>query len=103
MTWEDEVEYNNAGLDEWIVDDSPDDVLLHCPSCKREVHEDTQQCPHCGDWITPVDLSDRPKRRIWLVAVIFLILAFTGAAVLVQFAGGAARRDRDHNSSPRTH
>jgi hypothetical protein len=82
MAWDDEIDDNDAELEEWIDDDAPDDVLLHCPSCKREVHEDTQQCPYCGDWIVPVDLSDRPRRRIWLIVVILLVLAFTGVAVI---------------------
>lgn len=68
--------------DEWVEDDAEEEVLLNCPSCKREVHEDAQQCPYCGDWINPVDLSDRPRRLIWVVAVVLLILAMTGVFFL---------------------
>ncbi len=40
--------------EEWVDDDDADgDELLSCPSCRESVHEDTQQCPHCGDWIVP--------------------------------------------------
>ena len=64
--------------EEWIEDeggpDSEDD-LLACPSCRGAVHEDTQQCPHCGDWITPVYPGQRSKRLIWVVAAALLILA----------------------------
>ena len=58
--------------EEWIEDDNPDDVLLVCPSCHQEVHEDTQQCPHCGDWIIPA-YPNKPLKR-WLVAGITLLL-----------------------------
>lgn len=34
-------------------DDDDEAELLKCPSCGREVYEETQQCPYCGDWITP--------------------------------------------------
>ena len=87
MPWTNEIEDDDEGgddLGEWADDDHPDDVLLHCPSCKREVHEDTQQCPFCGDWIIPVDLSDRPQRRIWLIVVILLIAAFAGVVTLIR-------------------
>jgi len=89
MAWDEDIDDDGGELDEWVDDDNPEDVLLHCPSCKQTVHEDTQQCPHCGDWITPVDLSDCPRQRIWLIAVILLIIAFTGAAVLIPVISGA--------------
>lgn len=63
---------------EWVDDDADDtaDDLLVCPSCRADVHEDTQQCPHCGDWITPVYPNEHRWRRVWIVAVILLLLAF---------------------------
>lgn len=62
--------------EEWVEDQGdPEDVLLHCPACGRAVHEDTQQCPHCGDWITPVDRGGSWKRTVWLCAVALLIVS----------------------------
>ena len=47
--------YDDYDEDEWAHDeDEGEDDLLVCPSCSQAVHEDTQQCPHCGDWIIPV-------------------------------------------------
>jgi predicted nucleic acid-binding Zn ribbon protein len=62
--------------------DSDEDDLLQCPSCGHAVHEDSQQCPHCREWITPVDRSDTAKRWIWFVAAILLILVFSGLMLL---------------------
>jgi predicted nucleic acid-binding Zn ribbon protein len=80
MNWhEDEAD------EDWVEDDDLDtdeDDLLHCPSCGKTVHEDTQQCPYFREWITPVDRSDARKRWIWLVAAILLILAFSGLMLL---------------------
>jgi hypothetical protein len=62
--------------EEWVddVDDGESECLV-CPSCRAEVHEDTQQCPHCGDWITPV-YPERPlKGWVWKIAAILAILA----------------------------
>ncbi len=75
-------EYADEGLEapdeEWVEDESDDDAddLLSCPSCKQDVHEDTQQCPHCGQWIIPVDSSGRWKNTVWTIAAILVILSF---------------------------
>ncbi len=71
-------DYDDHPDEEWVdeEEDSEGD-LLACPSCKAAVHEDTQQCPRCGDWITPVFLGQRSKRLIWLVAAVLLIVALT--------------------------
>ena len=50
-----------------------DDETLACPSCRNAVHEDTQKCPHCGDWIIPVEPTSR-KRRFFYVAVAVMLL-----------------------------
>ena len=75
MAWDDDAD------EEWVEDDASGDDLLVCPSCRKEVHEDTQQCPHCGDWIMPVDLSGRAKRWIWVAAAILVILAMSLVAI----------------------
>ena len=71
MAWDDDAD------EEWVEDEAEDSDadLLSCPSCRRSVHEDTQQCPHCGDWITPTDLSGRAQRWVWVAVVILLILS----------------------------
>ena len=68
MVWDDDAD------EEWVEDDASGDDLLACPSCRKEVHEDTQQCPHCGDWITPVEHFSRAKHWIWVAVVILMIL-----------------------------
>lgn len=61
--------------EEWLEEDDSGDDLLQCPACRQAVHEDTQQCPHCGDWITPVYPRSRWGGSVWLVAAILVIAA----------------------------
>ena len=62
--------------EEWIEDEGdPEDDLLACPSCHAAVHEDTQQCPYCGDWIIPVDPHHRSGRLIAAVVILLLVIA----------------------------
>jgi predicted nucleic acid-binding Zn ribbon protein len=81
MPWDDD-DYED---DEWVEDegaDDPDAELLQCPSCGKAVHEDTQQCPHCGDWIIPVYADARWKRWVWAAAAILIILSMILFTVL---------------------
>lgn len=76
------MEFDECPDEEWVdeEEDSDDDLFI-CPSCKQYVHEDTQQCPHCGDWITPAWPERRSKHLrwakplIWVVAAVLVILA----------------------------
>jgi len=65
--------------DDWVEgeeeEDGSGDDLLVCPSCRNPVHEDTQQCPYCGDWIIPAWPERRTKRLVWIIAAILLIAA----------------------------
>ena len=71
------MDYDEHPDEEWVEDEGDEeDVCLECPSCHKLVHEDAQQCPHCGDWITPVYPGSRTKRWIWTVAVVLVILSF---------------------------
>ena len=65
---------DNHADEEWVDDDgNPEDDMLICPSCGAAVHEDTQQCPQCGDWITPVWARSHSKQWIWILAVALAI------------------------------
>lgn len=65
-------------MDDDSIDEEADegDDLLQCPSCRRDVHEETQQCPHCGDWIEPVYAGETRKKRVWIAAAALLIVAW---------------------------
>ena len=69
-------DWNQTDRDDADFDDESDDVeTLACPACGEQIYEDAQQCPHCGDWIIPVDARGRSLRLIWIVAALLLIVA----------------------------
>lgn len=58
--------------------DSFDEPSLEaCPYCRKMIHDDTVQCPHCGNYISAEDAPRKPLPRWFLVG---LVLA--GACVL---------------------
>lgn len=77
--------YYDEPDDDWIEDEAVDDPkaeLLVCPSCRRGVHEDSQQCPHCGDWITPVYPGGRARKWAFRVIIGMMILLMLTIALL---------------------
>ena len=71
--------------DEWReeYDEFEDDrtEALPCPSCGAEVYEETQRCPHCGDWIVPHAAHARRKRGLWIVAAVLALIAIVVLAL----------------------
>jgi len=51
--------------------DDPAEVL--CPYCKREISEDSPQCPYCGYYISAEDAPPSRKPWWWVLAVVVLI------------------------------
>ena len=64
--------------DQWTPDTDqdydPDGDQLPCPSCGAMVYDDTDRCPHCGDWIMPLAASARSGRTIWIIAAVLAII-----------------------------
>ncbi len=59
------------------LDDDDSLPEMTCPNCRGTVTEDTQKCPHCGDWITPVDGHRRPiRRRRWMFVAAVMIMLY---------------------------
>jgi hypothetical protein len=68
--------------DEW--DDDEDDLgyeaeddevaTTPCPYCRREVHEDSQRCPYCGNYISAED-APASRKTPWFVMGFLLCLS----------------------------
>jgi transposase-like protein len=51
--------------DSW--DDDDEEPTIPCPYCRREIHEESPRCPHCGNYISEED--NPPARKPWWVIV----------------------------------
>ncbi len=50
-----------------LIDDENSPLTLrHCPACDELVYDQTQQCPHCKEWIFLDSLDWRSSRK-WYV------------------------------------
>ena len=84
MNWTDDDDVDDPDLPD--EDDSDDEEVetRPCPSCGKQVYEDSEQCPHCGNYITwsTSAWSDRPW---WWVALGLLGAAAMLWAMIVAF------------------
>ena len=72
---------DERGPDEEELGESADDgasETVPCPRCGADVYEDAEQCPACGDYVSPLRRPALARFRWWWLAL-FLAAA---AAVL---------------------
>lgn len=48
-------------------DGDDDDSTISCPYCRRQIHEESERCPHCEHYISEED--EPPRRKPWWVVV----------------------------------
>jgi len=72
---------------DWDGDQDDEVEELACPSCGAMVYEETQQCPHCGDWITPTAPRGAPlwARVVGAVLVFALLFGFIAGLIRTIF------------------
>jgi predicted amidophosphoribosyltransferase len=73
--WEDTV-YLGADLD--------DEPTVPCPSCRRDILEDSPRCPYCGRYISEEDHAG-PKKPLWIIATALICLGIAIWWVLSAF------------------
>jgi predicted nucleic acid-binding Zn ribbon protein len=62
-------------MDEDSWDDNNDEEsTIPCPYCKRSIHEDSQRCLHCGNYISEEDVA--PARKPWWIIVGVLLALY---------------------------
>jgi hypothetical protein len=53
-------------------DDSSDAVTMPCPHCFGTIYDDSERCPHCGEYLSHEDQPYRP--RLWIVMTVGICL-----------------------------
>jgi hypothetical protein len=80
--FDDEHAVDDFDLEEDGGGEDGEDETLDCPSCGRAVYEDTDRCPHCGDWIMPLAAAGRPVWMRMVAAIVVIGLLFGVIAFL---------------------
>lgn len=54
-----------ADADDESESDDDDDSTAPCPYCSAEIHDDSERCPECGNYISNEDIP--PSRKPWWI------------------------------------
>ena len=52
--------------------DEQDDTTVPCPNCGQGIFDDSEQCPHCRQYISAADL--KKQLPTWVVVLIVLTI-----------------------------
>jgi hypothetical protein len=55
----------HTDFDDDIGDDEDEEATIPCPYCHRQIHEDSQRCPHCENYLSEEDAP--PSRKPWWI------------------------------------
>jgi predicted nucleic acid-binding Zn ribbon protein len=61
-------------------DDSDNDTTIICPHCDRSIYDDSEQCPHCGEYLTHED-APRQRKPLWIVVTVIIVLILMVMAI----------------------
>ena len=61
--------------DDWDDDDDGEESTVACHFCRREIHEDAECCPYCGNFVTDEDSDATPDRKpLWIIVGSLLVM-----------------------------
>lgn len=70
---DDDVDDDEGDWDDGGADDADDAPTIPCPSCRREILEDSPWCPHCERYLSQED-HPGPSRPLWVVVTAMICL-----------------------------
>ncbi len=74
--WDDD-EANESWSDdanEWTPEEEDDDPTTPCPHCHEPIHVESEQCPHCGQYVSEEDAP--PSRKPWWIVMRAILCLF---------------------------
>ena len=57
-----------------LGDDSDEEPTVPCPSCHRDILEDSPRCPYCERYLSAEDHAG-PRKPAWVIATALVCLA----------------------------
>ena len=78
MNWPEDEGPDEHDLEDEFAD-GPELDQVPCPSCGRMIYDDTDKCPHCGDWVMPMAsaAARRPTWIWWTALVLAAVMLIT--------------------------
>jgi hypothetical protein len=74
---------NRFGEDAFMARHAENEDTIDCPCCGKQIHEESERCPHCENYLSEEDA--RPGRKPWWIVVCALLCLY---AVYRWISGG---------------
>ncbi len=55
--------WRSTDEDDWDGGDEEESATIPCPYCHRQIHEDSERCPYCENYLSREDAP--PSRKPW--------------------------------------
>jgi hypothetical protein len=75
--WEDDEsgdEWTGDEDEEYVPDNDEGDATTPCPHCNEPIHQESEQCPNCGQYISEEDAP--PNRKPWWIVLGAILCLF---------------------------
>lgn len=83
FSYQDDEDWEDDETDDHGPDDADEEPTVPCPSCRREILEDSPHCPYCERFVSAEDHA-APRKPLW---VILTALVCLGIAIWLLFMG----------------
>ena len=60
--------------DDWDEEDDGEEPTIPCPHCRRQIHEESQRCPYCENYVSEDDKVS--ARKPWWIIVGSLLIFY---------------------------
>ncbi len=82
--WHDDDDDRDDPLDEDVDDES----TYPCPGCGRQIYEEADACPYCGEYVADSDVHRAQPQPWWVkVVILLLIVSMVGGTLLASLYG----------------
>jgi hypothetical protein len=68
--WDDD---SDLSEDDDFADFGDDEPIIPCPYCGVDIHDETERCPHCGQYISKED-SPYVRKPWWVIVGVVVCL-----------------------------
>lgn len=69
------------------VDEDESEPTMPCPGCGKEIYEEADACPYCGEYLADSDRQS-PAKPWWVwLTVILLLTAMLGGVLIAAVQG----------------
>ena len=73
-----------------MYDEEPDDHIVPCPHCGKDIFDEVAQCPHCQQYISATDFNKQTPTWV-IVLIVLTVVSFLLTTLLTALPDMSSR------------